>query len=995
MTLLGNTRPWLRPWPMVGVVMALALGASMSTPASAATFAVNTTDNVDDGSCDPIHCSLKEAILAANANPGPDLIAFDIPGAGPHVIGLGPLNPLPALTDGGTTIDGTTEPDYAGAPVIILQPWIGTPPFAPPVVPLPAEGLWIEADDTTIRGFSIVGFGPPASTTGAGIVINSGTGNLMELNYVGLDASGAAIGNGTGIRLGPIGQTVRENVISGNEIGLEIYGGDQAIHNNWIGLDPSGSSSVSNGDGIVVEGFYPPTTGPGGSLVIGGGAPLEGNVVSGNSNAGIRVTNASVGIVILGNRIGTDPDGLAAVPNEYGIVLENATGVVVGGAGSGDGNLISGNDIHGLWVKNWIGDDATVIVPSDYTQVIGNTVGLASDGSVLPNVGSGVHLDGSHHTVGGDSPGEGNILSGNGTGLRLKSGGDNTIIGNWIGTDSTGTADLGNGIGVRVGTSGLMSQNTVAYNVSAGVTFHQPSDLEIFDNAIAWNGGAGIDLVDGQDQNAFARNNTFTQNEIHDNGLLGIDLPGFDVNPNDPGDTDAGANDLLNYPEFTSLSTTSVAGTACYGCVVELFIADNDPSGHGEGMTFLTAVTAAPDGRWSAPISGVGFCTPITATATDLSGNTSEFSSNVRPSCWVLRPLVILVFVAGAVVVGATGTGLGGRILRRPIPWFAGAVGGAAVGAGLVAVALALPSVEFEVPAVPVAPSAAVPAVSSCALYLDEDNLRPAVGAVFEPNDEPVLSWDPIGPLPSGPIRWVVELQGPGGSAASQTTPSTSLELASFGTDLSLPGSYLWKITGERAQAGSDLWLPFCAGDPAHYFRVGRPHVSGAPPWIRGVPDVQTPGLGENPSTATATASLTPTSQPMASASATRTQPPPTATRTPTAVPDTSGPSIKSVSDSPDPIKATQPKGCTPNTSVVSAAISDPSGVASAEVIFFHTTIGSVPMSHGGGNTWTATLGPYTGIGDGTVDYQIRATDSQGNVTDTAFYQITVLACIP
>jgi hypothetical protein len=120
---------------------------------------------------------------------------------------------------------------------------------------------------------------------------------------------------------------------------------------------------------------------------------------------------------------------------------------------------------------------------------------------------------------------------------------------------------------------------------------------------------------------------------------------------------------------------------------------------------------------------------------------------------------------------------------------------------------------------------------------------------------------------------------------------------------------------------------------------------------------------------------------------------PPTPTSTP--IPDVAGPSIKSVSDSPDPIKVSQPTGCTPTTSTVSAAISDPSGVQSAYVLFFHTTIGQLPMSHGSGNTWSAVLGPYTGIGDGSVDYQIHATDGQGNTSDSAFGQIAVLACLP
>jgi hypothetical protein len=122
---------------------------------------------------------------------------------------------------------------------------------------------------------------------------------------------------------------------------------------------------------------------------------------------------------------------------------------------------------------------------------------------------------------------------------------------------------------------------------------------------------------------------------------------------------------------------------------------------------------------------------------------------------------------------------------------------------------------------------------------------------------------------------------------------------------------------------------------------------------------------------------------------------PPTATFTPEPPSDTSGPSIKSIGDSPDPIKVTQPKGCTPTTSTVTAAISDPSGVASASVLFFHTTIGQVPMANAGGSTWTATLGPYSGIGDGSADYQIHAVDSLGNASDSSFGQVTVLACIP
>jgi hypothetical protein len=52
-------------------------------------------------------------------------------------------------------------------------------------------------------------------------------------------------------------------------------------------------------------------------------------------------------------------------------------------------------------------------------------------------------------------------------------------------------------------------------------------------------------------------------------------------------------------------------------------------------------------------------------------------------------------------------------------------------------------------------------------------------------------------------------------------------------------------------------------------------------------------------------------------------------------------------------------------------------------------------MTNAGGNTWTAALGPYSGLGDGTIDYQIRATDGEGNTSESSFGQITILACLP
>jgi len=72
-------------------------------------FVVNTTDDNDDGLCDALHCSLREALNATNNSPSPDQIIFAIPGEPPYKIQ--PLSSLPGL-DNPVTIDGTTQPGF-------------------------------------------------------------------------------------------------------------------------------------------------------------------------------------------------------------------------------------------------------------------------------------------------------------------------------------------------------------------------------------------------------------------------------------------------------------------------------------------------------------------------------------------------------------------------------------------------------------------------------------------------------------------------------------------------------------------------------------------------------------------------------------------------------------------------------------------------------------------------------------------------------------------
>ena len=93
--------------------------ADLSVLAGANIFTVNVVDDEDDGLCDGAHCSLREAINAANDNTGfTDTIEFDIPGDGPHRIR--PESALPEITDP-VVIDGTTEPNFAGSPIVVID----------------------------------------------------------------------------------------------------------------------------------------------------------------------------------------------------------------------------------------------------------------------------------------------------------------------------------------------------------------------------------------------------------------------------------------------------------------------------------------------------------------------------------------------------------------------------------------------------------------------------------------------------------------------------------------------------------------------------------------------------------------------------------------------------------------------------------------------------------------------------------------------------------
>ena len=460
------------------------------------TFSVVNTDDVGVG-------SLRWAIEEANANAGPDAIAFNIPMTDanfvdvdsalpggdpePDTFVITPLSALPDLSDtfGGTTIDGSTQTAFTG----------NTNPFGPEVVldgsaiTVGGNGLLLDSANNQVHGLNVRNF------NNFGLLI-TGDASTVTGNYIGTDATGTlAMSNGEGIRLSNVSGTMiggipeaERNLISGNGTGIFIRLGsaDTQVVGNYIGTTADGLSTLGTPTlgtqrfGIHLQGDV--------DSLIGGAAPGAGNLISGNYQAGIivgeqggAVPSASQGSCIQGNRIGTTADGYGALGNVfYGIQIAagGAYGVhnlTIGGTEPGAGNVISGNGEVGIIS---VGEQARSL------KIQGNYIGTDVDGigaipNQIPNQKAGIAIqDAAEALIGGIDPAARNVISGNENyGIQLYRGSDHAVQGNFIGTNAAGTEGVPNGKGgvyildasdMTVGGSESGARNVIADNGGSG-----------------------------------------------------------------------------------------------------------------------------------------------------------------------------------------------------------------------------------------------------------------------------------------------------------------------------------------------------------------------------------------------------------------------------------------------------------------------------------------------------------------------------------------------
>ena len=410
------------------------------------------------------------------------------------------------------------------------------------------------------------------------------------------------------------------NIISGNNrVGIAISTATNTIiQGNYIGTDITGNAIIANRQsGVDVLNT--------GATVIGGSASGAGNLISGNGSngsfgVGINLSTGSADSTVQGNRIGTNAAGTAALPNANGGVNANSSNDnLIGGTAAGAGNLISGNGSAAGQAGN-VGEGVGLFGTSTGNVIHGNLIGTNAAGTAaLSNTNAGVILFAPNNIVGGSGIGARNVISGNGLhGIDITSGAGSIVLANFIGTDVTGTVAVPNAsVGINVGAGG---SNSSIGSPGAG-------------NTIAFNSAVGVLVASS------ATGVAIRANSIHSNGGIGIDLDGAGITANDPGDGDSGANNRQNFPVITSTSAGSNLVGATLGSTpgttftLDFFAnAVCDPSGNGEGQRYLGSAITTTDGGGNASFQFSLTSAPaagefVTATATDPSGNTSEFSA--------------------------------------------------------------------------------------------------------------------------------------------------------------------------------------------------------------------------------------------------------------------------------------------------------------------------------------------------------------------------------
>lgn len=440
-----------------------------------------------------------------------------------------------------------------------------------------------------------------------------------------------------------------------------------------------------------------------------GGSTVSGLVINRFSNDGILVE--SNGNTVSGNFVGTNFTGLAPFSNgQDGIRINGASNNIIGGTAPADRNIASGNQFDGIHVVVDAGPSTGNLIQGNFVGVnsTGNgSVGIKAfgpaAGTPAGNFVFGIEISGgNNNTVGGAVTGARNVVGFNAAGIEVDDGGQaNVIQGNYSGVGADGVSQVGNVLhGIVLRSDGTLSAplgpgQTNEPAVANNIVGLNPTDFSGLGNVVAYNGTAGIAVFGNPLPNnatpAQNAGNSILGNSFYQNGrnspttLLGIDLtnqlvfPGDDgVTANDAGKNIAGTaaahsdasdpNNFQNKPVLSAVTATAT-GVKIDGSLtqsvspntkyrIEFYSNNADPKGGvAEGETFLGATDVTTDSTGKATFSAtfttaVGAGDTFTATATNLTAdpssptgsanlyNTSEFSDAATVAAPAAYPLL-------------------------------------------------------------------------------------------------------------------------------------------------------------------------------------------------------------------------------------------------------------------------------------------------------------------------------------------------------------------